>query len=120
MERYRIIVLGVVMCLLYACKKDNGETMYPPAGACDTRNVSYANNIRPVINAQCLDCHSRGLTRYTFATHADVQTAALSGRLVASVSHQPGASPMPKDGPKLDSCTIEKIIKWVDAGAPDN
>lgn len=110
----------IIMCLLSSCKKDNAEKMYPPAGGCDTRNVSYANDIRPVITAQCLDCHSRGLSRYTFATHADVQSAALNGRLVATVRHAPGAAPMPKDAPKLDSCTIEKIIKWVDAGAPDN
>ncbi|OJV54599.1 MAG: hypothetical protein BGO31_06430 [Bacteroidetes bacterium 43-16] len=115
-----LMIPAAIITMPYACKKDNGADMYPPAGACNISDISYFNDVVPVIQSKCLDCHSRGLTRYTFATYADVRAAANSGRLVAAITHAPGAPVMPKDGPKLDSCSIAKIKSWVDAGAPDN
>lgn len=120
MKIFLLTILAAIIMIPYACKKDNGADMYPPARGCNISDISYRNDVAPVMQSKCLDCHSRGLTRYTFATYADVRAAAASGRLVAAITHAPGAPVMPKGGPKLDSCSIAKIISWVNAGAPDN
>ena len=43
-----------------------------------------------------------------------------ANRLLGSVDHAPGYSPMPKGGAQLSACDRAKLRKWVAAGAPNN
>lgn len=91
-------------------------------GVCDTTNVTYASTIRPIIENNCLGCHSGtslggGLS---FSTVSGVQSVARSGRLLGSVNQLYGYSQMPRGGAKLLDCDIAKITAWVNAGALDN
>jgi len=42
------------------------------------------------------------------------------GNLFGAITHNPSRSPMPKDGAKLDTCSITKIKIWIDKGALNN
>lgn len=90
----------------------------PNAGACDTTNQSYTQNIKPVIDTYCKGCHSGnnpsgniGLENY-----ASVKAVALNGKLYGAISWAAGYQKMPQGGNKLDDCTISKFKAWIDGG----
>ncbi len=89
---------------------------------CDTAQFKYGANISTIMNTYCTGCHgglapSAGII---LANYTGVRGVAISGRLVGSVSHAPGYSPMPKNASKLSACQITQIRKWVDSGSPNN
>lgn len=92
------------------------------AGGCDTGQVTYQLNVKPILQNYCQGCHnaSNASGGINLTTHAVVASLAQNGRLYGAVSHQPGYVAMPYGGSKLPDCTIKKIKVWVDAGAPDN
>ncbi len=93
-----------------------------PAASCETNNVSYAQQVLPVITNFCKGCHSGTAPSGGIAltTHAEVQTVALNGRLYGAISWQNGFQRMPQGGNKLPDCTIDQFKSWIDAGAPNN
>jgi uncharacterized membrane protein len=91
-------------------------------GGCNTANMSFNNDIKPIINDKCAGCHSGNNPSggIDLSTHAGVSAVALSGQLYGSINWQTGFSSMPQGGSKLPQCEIDKIKSWVDAGAPNN
>jgi hypothetical protein len=89
--------------------------------SCDTTNVTYETSIRPIIQNKCLGCHSGSAASggLNFSSHTVLQNVALDGRLVGAITHAAGFVPMPQGG-KLPECDIEKIVMWVEDGAPNN
>lgn len=126
----KLLILPVLILFAFAftgCYYDNEEYLYPESAECTTDNMSYANDVWPVINASCTGCHSGAspsgnisLENYTdVAAGADI-SAGNYGSLYGTISHASGNSPMPKGGSKLSDCTISKIKAWIDQGAQDN
>jgi len=124
MKKTVLGIAGLGIVLFASCYKDNAEDMYPTGGSgCDTSNVTYSGTIAPIMASNCATagCHlGAGATGYDLSTYSGVKTVATNGNLMASITHTGSASPMPKDAPKLDDCTIAKIGAWVNAGAPNN
>jgi hypothetical protein len=77
--------------------------------------VFYANQIRPILDANCQNsnCHGGNANIPTFATYADVQAKA------DRIKARTGAGTMPPSGP-LASSDVQLISDWVDQGAPNN
>jgi hypothetical protein len=112
------------------------------APACDTLNMSYSQNIVPILRNNCYLCHSKGntsinggilLDNYTnvsgWATIIRVDTtqpkSSDSSYLVGNIKHLPPSSilhfvPMPYMKQKLDTCSINQIVAWVNQGAKNN
>lgn len=117
------ILMTLTILIIAGCYYDNKEELYPvdPNG-CDTLSVTYSGYIKATINNKCATagCHA-GIspTGYDLSNYAVTATMAANGRLMESIRHT-GSSPMPLGLPKLDDCTIAKINKWVQDGAPDN
>ncbi len=89
---------------------------------CDTTNVAYSTNIKPLIANNCLGCHSGsnpggGIGLSTFQ---DVRAIADNGKLFGTINHLPGFSPMPRNGNKLSDCQIRMVTLWINQGAPNN
>ena len=103
------------------CKNDKAALLYP-ADVCDTTNVTYSGTILPILRDNCYRCHAGNQTVAPF--HLDsydaASTVALSGQMYGAITHQTGYSPMPKNAEQLSDCTISKIKKWIDQGAPNN
>lgn len=123
------IVLGVLSIATLSaigCYKDNAEEMYPPTGGgstCETSDVTFSNTVSAIIATKCATagCHATSSpTGINLSAHAGIAAIATSGKLMASITHSGSASAMPKGLPKLDDCSIAKIKKWVDDGAPNN
>jgi hypothetical protein len=124
MSRIVLPLFCVLVVFLSGCYADNFEDLYPvPAGSCDTTNVSFAQEVRPILNASCATagCHNQfNAGGYNFTTIQGVREANINGALVGSIRHASGYSQMPKSNQKLPACEISKIAAWVAAGSPDN
>jgi mono/diheme cytochrome c family protein len=99
---------------------DNLQCTVDSAG-CNPVNVSFASSIQPVLNSNCIGCHSGSTLSggVNLSTYSGVQAVAQSGKLVNAVSHNGQATPMPPNG-KLPACDIEKIKSWVQEGIKNN
>lgn len=88
---------------------------------CDTTVFTYSAAIWPILESSCKGCHQgsnpgghTSITNYT-----EVKQLVNNDMLEESIFHIPGTSFMPPGG-QLDSCSLKKIRKWLDAGAPNN
>jgi mono/diheme cytochrome c family protein len=94
--------------------------------ACDTVNVTFTKNINPILQQQCLSCHSNTSTGggVLLNSYDDVKAIATDqsrgpeGRLYGALSHMPAYSPMPKGGTQLDNCKLRQVKLWIEAGMP--
>jgi hypothetical protein len=111
-----VFILGFAV-LFPSCYYDKEETLYP-FKKCDTTNVTYTQTIVPILSANCYVCHYTGSqqTSIWLDTYEGVNAMVLSGQLIPAIE-QTGPFPMPKSGSKLDACSINQIIKWVNDGA---
>jgi hypothetical protein len=116
-----IILLLSLTLILSGCYKDNEEELYPN-GDCDTENVSFSNDVWPVINNRCVSCHTGSAASggMRMGNYSELVTTINSGRFLGAINHQSGFTPMPQDGAKLDACTISKIEAWINDGMPQN
>jgi hypothetical protein len=122
------ILIILALAILSSCYYDNEQELYPDQGTnCDTTNVTFSGTIFPVINSTCMGCHSGAtpqgnilLEDYTTISAQAAIPAGQSGSLYGAISHDPGNSPMPKNGTPLSDCTVKQFKVWIDAGRPDN
>ncbi|MFN0251962.1 MAG: hypothetical protein ACKV2T_34115 [Kofleriaceae bacterium] len=101
-----------------------------PLGSC----ISYAQDIKPILDARCIACHSsptppRDLYLDTFAgvlagglTGNEVVTCQPSSSLLylkTSLDNPPVGQRMPLGGPYLTTTQIDTIEAWIAGGAPE-
>jgi hypothetical protein len=84
----------------------------------DTNNFTFSGAIFPIMQNNCVGCHSGTETNLT--VYDSIKKQALNGKLFCVINHNTGCLPMPKNGPKLCDGMLIKIKKWIDAGAPNN
>jgi hypothetical protein len=121
-------LLFLFVVVLGGCYWDNEEVLYPDGTSnCDTTNVTYSGTIFPIINDNCISCHSGaaptgGLLLEDYATISNQAQipAGQAGSLYGAISHADGNSPMPQNENPLSDCDILKVKKWIDAGTPNN
>jgi hypothetical protein len=126
MKRLLSAFVTFVTILLFtaSCYYDNEEALYPSLNSsCDTTNVTFSTNIVPLLANSCLSCHSNTTAasagnNIRLQDYIDVKahTAAIAG----SIKHTGTFSPMPKNGGKLNACSIILVDIWIRNGAPDN
>jgi len=111
-----------IVLIISSCTYDNMETLYPQDPECDTVNISYAVDIQPIFNNNCVICHS-GPTPpagFSLVDYENAVVVAKSGRLLGTVKHQSGYLSMPQGANKLDDCSINKLESWINLSYPDN
>ncbi len=88
-------------------------------GGCDTLNMSYAQDIQPILATNCVGCHSSSVASggVVLDNYNSVKSVASSGRLYGAVAHLSGYKSMPPNG-QLDNCSILKIKAWINQGMP--
>lgn len=93
----------------------NGCTNVEMASIKDVPVVSYATDIRPIIDANCQisPCHGTNTSIPSWATYNDIKTKA--GLIKTKTANKS----MPKVG-SLTDAQIKLIGDWVDQGAPNN
>ena len=117
MNKLTYALMFFIVCIVYGCYYDNEEELYG-VEECVTDNVTYVENIWPIIAANCAitDCHVPGTGEIVFQSYSDVKDAVdnfdLRERVVV-------IKDMPLDA-TLSACDIEKIDIWLSAGAVNN
>lgn len=121
-KSFLIGILVITSLFLSSCYYDVEEVLYGTED-CNTDNVSFKNDIMPLLNSRCIICHASGSSigaGIVLDNHADVLAYVKSGSLLGSVKWDAGFSSMPKGSGKLSNCAINKIDFWIKAGALDN
>jgi cytochrome c5 len=122
---YTIFIICIASITLSACFYDKADVVYPTTAlSCDTTNVTYSNQIVSILNAQCNYCHgaaanSMGGGIY-LNTYAALKPYVNNGSFINSILQNGKASAMPKNGAKMDNCSILKIQSWINKGALNN
>ncbi len=119
----KLIVFSIILSLAAACTWENEEELYPDPGLCDTLDVSYSEDVVPILANNCYACHSnangpdfgRG---NTWEDYEDVVASA--NTIVGAINHEDGFPSMPREADQLDTCSISIIEAWVNAGTPNN
>jgi hypothetical protein len=119
-----IAIIGLAL-VVSGCYNDKYDKLYPIGTvACDTSTVTFAADILPIFNAKCntSGCHDAATNSggYTYTTHAGAQPGALNGKILGTINWSAGYSAMPKNLPKLSTCEINKISRWINQGALNN
>jgi hypothetical protein len=118
-----ITLIIFILSMQSGCRKD----MQLPDASCDTVHT-FKDAVMPILTTNCRlsGCHigSNPPNGVSFNTYAEVksQLALFNGipKLLGVIRHDNGFDPMPKDSPKLDTCSIYKIRRWIEDGAQNN
>ncbi|MFZ5818335.1 MAG: c-type cytochrome domain-containing protein [Chloroflexota bacterium] len=100
-----------------------------PAPAAGSATVSFANDVYPILESRCLNCHGGDSTRegLSVKTYADLMAGSDNGAVVV-----PGdaanslfveliaSQKMPKRGAKLTPPQVQLFTDWVNQGALEN
>jgi len=88
---------------------------------CDTTKFTFAANINPLLQTNCVGCHNAASAGggVNLNGYSNVKIYADNGKLYGSVAQLPGYKAMPQ-GSKLSDCNIRIIQKWIQAGALNN
>jgi len=99
------------------------------APAAEVPTVSFANDVIPIIESRCVNCHGgrsveEGLLMRSYdeiLAGSDNGPVIVPGDVTQSLLVELiTAQKMPKKGPKLTPPQIQVITEWVAAGAPNN
>jgi len=101
-------------------------TAEPASGAA---TVSFANDIKPLLDSRCVNCHGgeRVQEGLNLTTHVNLMAGSDNGTVVTPgdadnslLAEMVKTNKMPKRGPKLTPPQVQLIIDWVNQGALDN
>lgn len=108
--------------IISSCKKDKKVTPDDPTPDCVVENMSFTNDITPIMNQNCnvSGCHDNvtvaagiKLDNYT-GVHDNAD------KIVLTINHSDGVDAMPPNADKIDACDIKKIEAWISQGKKDN
>lgn len=107
-----------IIATLQACYYDKEDLIYGNDD-CNPVNVSYANDIVPIINSSCATsgCHvqgggANGIFDNYDPVKAKVDNGSFRQRVVVTQDMPPGTP--------LSNCQIQYIEAWLNDGAPNN
>jgi hypothetical protein len=117
-----LFLIITISLLFSSCYYDSEEDLYPNAPCNVGINVSYANQIKPIIENKCISCHRQATQNggINLEGHGQMKIYINNGSLIGSIKHLAGYSKMPVSSPKLSDCNILKIEKWIAEGALNN
>ena len=99
-------------------------TEAPAAG-----DVSFTNDVKPILSGSCKDCHGGNQTkaRLNMTTYEGLMAGGLDGVVIVAGNSTDSYliqlvtdGKMPKRGSRLTSEQIQTISRWIDAGALNN
>jgi uncharacterized membrane protein len=114
-------VLAVFSFILISCEKDEVVKVQPPSGNCDTINITFAQDIEPVIKERCEGCHSNStqLAGVNLEGYENIKSHALDGSLVSSIEGTMFGY-FYKSGDTTSACKFLQLKAWINKGAPNN
>lgn len=113
--------LSIIVIIAVSCYYDNQEALYPTlSSACDTTNVTFSGTIQPIIDNNCLTCHSNAATGGSVLLTTYAEVVSYSQRITGSIKHLSSFSAMPKGSAMLKDCSVKQWDIWVKKGMLNN
>lgn len=112
---------GAFLLYLSSCSKHNAIEL--GSGNCDTTNVSYSNQVVPILQNNCYQCHQGpgASSGVDFSNYGAFKGwAASTPYVIGDLTAAPGFTPMPYGMPRLSDCDINTIIAWIHQGTSNN
>jgi hypothetical protein len=95
-----------------SCKKDKVDTE-----CLSTETISFSNQIKPMIDNNCISCHGLGMTSPNLSGYANVSSNATK---ILNSMNGSGAQLMPLGGPALNDSLISQFSCWISQGKKNN
>lgn len=117
-----LLVLLLLNFSFSSCFYDNEENLYP-SGSGPLTNISYSEDIVPLIDNSCnKSCHASGIRQgnINLEGYDQIRPYASGGSLLGAIKQLNGFSPMPKAGSKLAGTQIQLIETWIKEGIKNN
>lgn len=114
------IRLAFAATLLAGCESNTYEDLREPVAPGGP--VSYANNVKAIIDANCIMCHSPGgISEFRPLTnYAQVKAAVENTNLLDRIQRRSGEEgAMPQTG-RMPQDKINLILQWAQNGLPEN
>jgi hypothetical protein len=112
-----IIFLIAIVPFYFGCTYNKEDEMYQLV--CDTTNINYEKDIKPVLVSNCLNCHGVNADRLGDKIRLDsYENARLNADNILEAVKRSN-DPMPRGGSRLPACTISKIDLWIKRGTPE-
>jgi hypothetical protein len=95
-------------------------TPLPSSSTCDTININFEKSIMPILQANCIACHSTSQSSggVDLSTYAKILPTISNGKLYGSIMHLAGYQPMPSISSQLSKCDLATIKKWLIGSYP--
>ena len=121
MQKTRIGIYLVMILCLFSCKKTETANNQQPCYI-DTVNVTYNNQIAPILNTDCVSCHKTSNTSgyVNLDSYINAKPYGINGNLYGCVQRLDGNVAMPIGAPKLDSLKLLLIKRWCLLQCPEN
>ena len=123
-------VLLIALVLLFASCTHKPETaLVPLPVSCDSINITYLKDIRPIFSTNCYSCHGTGVLTGAGLNLEDTSSlrnylqngfrgdGIYGSKLYHCMLHSPLAQQMPPTY-IVDSCSLSKVHHWLATGAP--
>ena len=116
----KLILLGSL--LFFSSCLYHKDSPTPSSSCLPTATVSYQHDIVPLLQKECLSCHSERNHSggVMLETYEEVKVYATAGEFYDSIVSINGYSPRMPQGGQLSECNVELIKKWIDAGILNN
>lgn len=122
MMKWFLSIFTVYILSLSSCYFDSEEKLYPNIPACDTSNVSYSNDVNPILQNRCYTCHGNNNTvsAIEFEGYTDWLTMLANRNVLGAIKRVSGVTAMPQGADKLPDCEIHIIEAWINQGKLNN
>ena len=119
-------IVAFSIILLTNCTKVTGypesKVNTPTANTCDSSAITYTNFVAGVMSSNCTfsGCHASGSSYGDLTSYASLKLKVDDNTFYDRVIIQKDMPPSNSPGPiSLDDCTMGKLKKWINNGAPE-
>jgi len=112
----KFLIALLAVFIIVSCSKDKVplNTIDPNC----TDSVSFTNQILPIIEQNCTNCHNVGnSTGYILTNYTNISSNASA--IISSMKGS-GFQLMPQGGPALSDSLIQKVQCWISQGKLNN
>jgi mono/diheme cytochrome c family protein len=119
MRRTLTLLLGLssALFLLFNSCQHKPDDYIPDTDTtpCDTSNITYPGTVYPILDQNCISCHSGAAPEggLDFTDYNRVAFVAENGALIGAIKHLDGYLAMPQKALMLDNCQIRQIEIWI-------
>lgn len=115
-----LVTVALISIVSPSCYYDKYEELNPTdttqQDSCDIDSLTYVNDVKPIIENYCLDCHNASGNFPPLTNYDEVKNAVESGSVLARISLPAGDPLVMPQGGKLSDCNISKVLNWKSQG----